>query len=196
MSFSGRPDYAPIHDLQTMLRTVVPEQGINQDGIYGEETKQAVAAFQQKQGLPVTGVTDEPTWEALKQEFNLREVERAPAEPLLIILQPGQVIEKGSENLHLYLVQGMLKALGRVDPELPVLAVNGRLDTQTAAALIWLQRLAGLEETGDLDKNTWRHLAKQYRLVIGDGTGRFPIRRTQTTLPEPRTQTSPIQEEG
>ena len=42
MSFAKPPEYAPIHDLQTMLRTVLPEQGLGRDGIYGKETHEAV----------------------------------------------------------------------------------------------------------------------------------------------------------
>lgn len=179
MSFSGRPDYAPIHDLQTFLRTLLPERGLGIDGIYGPETKAAVAEFQSRQGLPTTGITDEDTWETLKSAYLEEGIRRAPAEPLLIILQPGQVIEKGSTNLHLYLVQGMLLALGQLDPELPRPEVNGTLDDRTAQALQFLQKLTGLDETGTLDKNTWRHLSKQYRLMIGDGSGQFPVRRTR-----------------
>ena len=179
MSFSGRPDYAPVHDLQTFLRTLLPERGLGVDGIYGPETRDAVAEYQSQQGLPATGIADEETWIALKKAYQKEEILRAPAEPLLIILQPGQVIEKESRNLHLYLVQGMLLALGQLDPEFPRPEVNGMLDTQTAQALQFLQRLTGLDETGELDKNTWRHLAKQYRLMIGDGSGKFPVRRRQ-----------------
>ena len=32
------------------------------DGIYGENTQQAVRAFQRVFGLPVTGIIDYPTW--------------------------------------------------------------------------------------------------------------------------------------
>lgn len=188
MSFSGRPDYAPIHDLQTMLRTVVPEQGLGRDGLYGEETKQAVAAFQRKQGMEANGITDQETWDALKREFLHKEIARAPAEPLLIILQPNQVIERGSDNLHLYLIQGMLRALSRLDPEIPETELSGTLDAQTEQALLWLQRLGGLEENGSVDKQTWRQLAKQYRLMIGDGTGRIPIRRVQRPASEDRAE--------
>ena len=45
---------------------------------------------------------------------------------------------------------------------------------------------AVLPETGTLDKHTWRHLAGQYRLMVGDGTGSFPVRRTQRTTAERR----------
>jgi peptidoglycan hydrolase-like protein with peptidoglycan-binding domain len=35
------------------------------DGWYGPDTRAAVVAFQRREGLPVTGVADEATWEAL-----------------------------------------------------------------------------------------------------------------------------------
>ena len=185
MSISGRPEYAPINELQTMLRTVLPEYKLNQDGIYGEETRTAVSSYQRKRGLKVSGVTDHETWDAIKNEFNDLELKRAPAEPLLIVLQPNQVIEVGDENLHLYIMQAMLTALGRVDPGIPSLNVNGKLDEETAQAIRWLQELSGLEQTGSMDKKTWKYLTKHYRQVIGDGTGRIPVRRTQREQMKP-----------
>ena len=177
MAFVIKGGDGSVYDLQTLLRSVLPEQGISRDGIFGAETEQAVRAFQQKKGLKVSGIADQETWEALKSEHVEREIHRAPAEPLLIVLQPNQQIRKGESNLHLYLIQGMLQALGQLDADVPTVTVNGELDGDTALALAWLQRLGGLSETGELDKNTWRHLAKQYRLMTGDGTGKIPIRR-------------------
>ncbi len=177
MAFVIKGGDGSVYDLQTLLQSVLPEQGISRDGIFGAETEQAVRAFQQKKGLKVSGIADQETWEALKKEYMEREIYRAPAEPLLLILQPNQLIRKGESNLHLYLIQGMLQALGQLDADVPTVTVNGELDGDTALALAWLQRLGGLSETGELDKNTWRHLAKQYRLMTGDGTGKIPIRR-------------------
>ena len=179
MSFATQPEYAPIHDLQTMLRTVVPEQGLGRDGIYGTETRDAVKAFQRQQGLPENGETDEATWHALVRDFKYKEVLRAPAEPLQIVLQPFQVISLGSDNLHVYLIQGMLNALGQLYLDIPTLPMTGILDEATAEGLRWLQRNSGQKETGELDKHTWRNLTHQYRTMVGDGTGKFPIRKVQ-----------------
>lgn len=181
MSFATQPEYAPIHALQTMLRTVVPEQGLGRDGIYGTETRDAVKAFQRQQGLPESGETDEITWNTLIRDFKHKEILRAPAEPLQIVLQPYQVISRGSKNLHVFLIQGMLNALGQLYVDIPFLPMTGILDESTAAALQWLQRSSGLEETGELDKHTWRNLTHQYRSTVGDGTGKFPIRTVQKT---------------
>lgn len=179
MSFATWPENAPIRDLQTMLRTLVPEQGLGRDGIYGTETEDAVKAFQRSQGLRESGVVDAETWDALVDAFKLQEVLRAPAEPLQIVLQPYQVIALGEENLHIYLVQGMLSALGNLYFDIPVLALTGVLDAPTAQGLRFIQKSAGLKETGELDKETWRNLSNQYRSSVGDGTGQFPIRRVQ-----------------
>ena len=186
MSFAKTPDYAPIHDLQTMLRTVLPEQGLGRDGIYGNETHEAVKKYQASQGLPQNGMTDQATWNALVKDYEHALVLRSEAEPLYIILQPYQVLERGCKNLHLYLVQGMLKALSRLYYDMPAFAVTGTLDEPTARALIWLQKAADLPETGELDKHTWQHLSKQYRVMVGDGTGSYPVRRTHRPAAEKR----------
>lgn len=179
MSLTKRPEQTPIHSLQMMLRTVVPEQGLGLDGLFGKETQAAVAAFQKQQGLQESGAVDQETWDALVLAYELEDILLSEAEPLRIILQPKQVIGRGSRNLHLPLVQGMLLALGRLYLDLPAIRVTGILDDPTANALIWLQRASNLPQTGELDKNTWRHLAKQYRMTIGDGTGTYPVRTVQ-----------------
>ena len=184
MSFAKPPEYAPIHDLQTMLRTLLPEQGLGRDGIYGKETHEAVREFQRRQSLPQSGVTDQKTWDALVRAYEHELVLRSEAAALQIVLRPYQLLERGSKNLHLYLVQGMLKALAQVYYDMPAFAVTGTLDEPTAQGLIWLQRAADLPQTGTLDKHTWRHLAGQYRNMVGDGTGSFPIRRTHRPAPE------------
>ena len=59
----------PIRSLQTMLRVLAENDDryvpIIPDGIYGPETVRAVSTFQRYHGLPITGVTDQATWEAV-----------------------------------------------------------------------------------------------------------------------------------
>lgn len=176
MSFANWPENAPIHELQVLLRTVERENELKVDGIFGEETEAALKEFQKAQGMAVTGVADEETWNALRDAYAAARVVQGPAEPLCIVLQPGQVIQKGSANLHLPLMQAMLFALGRLLIEVPPVRMTGVLDEETQQAVRWLQALAGLEITGEIDKRTWRALARQYRLTIGDGSGSFPVR--------------------
>lgn len=168
--------YTPISDLQRMLRILDPTDPLTVDGIYGEETQAAVVRFQRGNDLPVTGIADEQTYDAVKRTYGREAVFFAQAEPLHIVLQPQQVIPHGSENTHLYLIQALLIAMGRYYRELPVPSVTGVLDEETARSVRWFQARCALPATGEVDKDTWRHLAKQYRLIVGDGSGTFPVR--------------------
>ena len=164
-SFVGQP----IRSLQTMLR-VIAENDVNYiriipDGIYGPETMQAVAAFQRNHGLPVTGVTDQPTWEAVVAVYEPALISQDAAFPLDIILNPGQVIRKGERSPHLYLVQGMLLVLSQVYKSVGEPSQYGILDEPTADSLASFQHLSGLPMTGNLDKITWKHLVLQYPLA-------------------------------
>lgn len=157
-----------VRSLQTMLRllsegspelpTIIP------DGIYGPQTMTAVTAFQRKAGIPVTGVTDQATWEALVAAYEPALVNQAQAQPIQAVLNPGQVIRGGESNPNLYLAQAMLLILSAGYPNCPAITVTGRLDSATASALSAFQTLSALPATGDLDKHTWKHLALQSML--------------------------------
>lgn len=164
-SFIGQP----IRSLQTMLRVIAENDpkhvSIVPDGIYGPETMRAVSAFQRMHGLPVTGVTDQPTWEAIVAVYEPALIEQDEAEALFLILNPGQVIRKGERHPHLYLVQGMLTVLSQVYDSIALPSLSGLLDEPTADSLASFQYLSGLPSTGNLDKTTWKHLVTQYPLA-------------------------------
>lgn len=164
-SFIGQP----IRSLQTMLRVIAEDDPsymrVIPDGIYGPETMAAVSTFQRKHGLPVTGVTDQPTWEAVVAVYNPALVRVDAAQPLDIILNPGQVIRKGERHPNVYLVQAMLTVLSEIYKSISRPGMTGILDDATADALSTFQLLSALPMTGNLDKHTWKHLALQYPLA-------------------------------
>ena len=176
MRIGKQPQYTPITDLQEMLRLIYPETQLSKDGFYGNETKSAVERFQAENALPVTGSADLETWEAIALAYEQANILQGQAEPLLIILQPNQVLRRNSDNVHLYLIQGVLTAISRYYDQMPVVEFTGILDAATADALSWFQERSDLPATGELDKNTWRHLVKHYRSVVGDGSGTSPAR--------------------
>lgn len=140
------------------LTTVVP------DGIYGPSTMQAVSTFQRKYGLPVTGITNQETWEQIVNIYETSLIEVDKAQPIEIILDPGQVFRRGDSSPYIYLLQAMLTQLSNDHPTIEVPGNNGVIDSATAASLLGFQKLAGLEETGELDKITWKHLVHQFTL--------------------------------
>ena len=156
----------PIRSLQTMLRVIHEDDpthpGIIPDGIYGPETMAAISHFQRRHGLPVTGVTDQDTWEAVVAHYNSALVRVDEAQPLYIFLDSGEVIRKGDRHPHIYLVQGILQALSDVYGSISLPGHNGILDSLTSDSLASFQALMGLPMTGELDKITWKALALHY----------------------------------
>lgn len=164
-SFIGQP----IRSLQTMLRVLGEDNPayvrVIPDGIYGPETMSAVATFQRNHGIPSTGVTDQETWDAVVAEYEPALIRRDSAQPLYIILNPGQVIRKGERHPNVYLVQAILAVLSDAYESIGKPDSTGILDEATADALAAFQMLSGLPMTGQLDKGTWKHLALQYPLA-------------------------------
>lgn len=166
---------SPIRSMQTMLRTATwndkTAPTIIPDGIYGKQTTTAVTDFQRKNNLPPTGVMDLATWEKLVPQYEAALIEQEAAEPLQMMFQPGQVIEAGEWNYHMFVVQAILAVLARIHKDFPKAPVSGVLDGETQRCLSHFQSLAGLPETGCLDKATWRALARHYRWAAKDGRG-------------------------
>lgn len=169
-SFIGQP----IRSLQTMLRIIAQNDpahpSVIPDGIYGPQTVAAVSAFQRIHGLPVTGVTDQRTWDAIVAAQIPARIEIDEAEPIYAILNPNQVIRRGEHHPAVYLAQGMLAVLAQVYESVGTPGNSGILDDATADSLASFQALNALPMTGTLDKRTWKHLALQYPLASNHET--------------------------
>ena len=151
-----------------MLRVIAEDSGkiptVVPDGIYGQSTMRSVSAFQRIKGLPVTGVTDENTWNAIVEEYEPALIRVDVAEPIEIILDPGQVFILGDESPYLYLAQSMLIVLSKDHTSISAPEHTGILDRPTQRAISQFQKLNGLDENGALDKITWKNLSKQFTL--------------------------------
>ena len=163
-SFIGQP----IRSLQTMLRVLAENDNryssIIPDGIYGPETMAAVSAFQRLHGLPVTGVTDQDTWDNIHAEYEPALINIDAAQPVEIVLNPGQTVRRGERHPNLRIVQAMLAVLSEIYRSVAMPGSGGVLDAQTSDSLASFQQLSGLPMTGELDKRTWKHLALHYPL--------------------------------
>lgn len=164
-SFVGQP----IRSLQTMLRVIAENDeslpSVIPDGIYGTNTTTAVSTLQRRTGLPVTGVADQTTWEAIVAAYELALVEIDEAEPLNIILNPRQVIRRGEENPNIYIVQAILTVLSEHYASITPPSMTGILDVPTSNSISSFQQMTLLPMTGELDKHTWKHLALHYPMA-------------------------------
>lgn len=164
-SFIGQP----VRSLQTMLRVIAqddPRQpSVVPDGIYGSQTMSAISAFQRNNGLPVTGVTDQATWEAVVTVYEPALTRVGPAQPVELILHPGQVIRRGDREPNIYIIQAMLLVLSQVYGSISPPSQSGTLDEPTVISISTFQEMSGLPQTGEMDKVTWKYLALHYPLA-------------------------------
>ena len=130
---------------------------------------QAVREFQRQQELPVTGETDNATWDQIVAVYTRKSPAVLPAAPVRIRWTPNQVLPAGSRNSHLFLMQAMPQALGRVFVNAPAVRATGVHDAASVAAVRWLQKLSGLPQTGAIDQTTWAYLSGLYTLTTGTG---------------------------
>lgn len=154
----------------------IPETAI--DGVYGEETENAVKAVQRTFSLPITGILDLDTWETLYRTY-LGFVSAIPLKFVEgnVIPYPGIPLRLGSSSESVTLLQEYLNYVARVYTEIPTLPVTGYFGTQTQNAVLTFQRLFGIEQTGTVGAATWLALTTVYSDIYNGsrlGDGQFP----------------------
>lgn len=156
----------PVRSLQWMLRTIAQHDGdldlLVPNGIYEPRTRAAVSKFQRSHGLPVTGVTDRDTWEAVVLAYDDALIMVSSAEDVLLDIQTDFPPRPGVYSPYLHLAQSMMHFLAEEYHSVFRPEVTGYMDEMTGHSLSDFQQLAGLPMTGKLDKPTWRHLTLQY----------------------------------
>ncbi len=128
---------------------------VSVDGVYNEETRQAVRYFQQMERIPVTGVVDQVTWEAIAAQYAR---EQALREPVNIRVKPNSPGERSDAVLILQVILGAL----RREYSYPPVPLSGVYGSQTTDAVQEFQRINGMEPTGYADQLTWLRLAEEY----------------------------------
>ena len=161
-----------IFNLQRYLRQLsrfdpaIPS--VNEDGIFGEETRASLSAFQQKYGLPVTGTADAETWAMLFNEYLASVEARTRPDPVYLFPRyPADFsVGLGDENVYVAVIQLLLReaiTLYGLDAEL--LPLNGVFDALTEQAVRDFQRVQRLPDDGRVDRVTWNRLAKAGELA-------------------------------
>lgn len=157
-----------VEELQTMLQklsNVFPSLPVTKvDGYYGNETKDTVKMFQNLNSLPVTGITDEMTWNKIK--FFLEN--RNQNIPINITTDDvdlsDNVIKIGSKGRYVSDLQGYLNIAADKYPRIPKVKVDGIFGENTQQAVLSFQREFGLNTDGVVGVQTWDAL---YNVSIG-----------------------------
>ncbi|MGB3533327.1 MAG: peptidoglycan-binding protein [Microcoleaceae cyanobacterium] len=133
---------AQVRGLQQRLQVHGFYQG-EIDSLFGPRTESAVIAFQQANGLDVSGLVERDTWKALETD---------PTPTLL-----SEVLAKGDRGSKVRTLQTRLQAKG-YDPG-PVDGVYGGL---TQSAVMAYQQARALDASGVVDDTTWTALSQEW----------------------------------
>jgi hypothetical protein len=141
LQMNSGPRYA-VRMLQIILNYELNAK-LKWDGEFGSATQTALKQFQQKVGLPVTGIVGATDWEYLFRE----NIVPTPTYPTL---------KNGDKNDYVKILQTKLNAKGYT----PKLAVDGDFGSKTLAAVKWFQTKNGLVVDGVVGPKTWAALLK------------------------------------
>lgn len=164
-----------IRNLQRYLRQLsrfdadIPS--VDEDGIFGAETRASLEAFQRKYGLPVTGAADAETWGRLFDEYLRSVEERTRPAPVFIFPRhpPDYTVGLGDENIYVAVIQLLLRdilTLYGEESDRPI--PDGIFGEDTERAVRDFQRIHRLPEDGRVDRITWNRLARAQAPVVNE----------------------------
>lgn len=171
MATNPRTEYDARRNLQRYLRQLayfdnsIPFVPI--DGNVGSDTTDAIRAYQARRGLPVTGVADQETWEALYEDYLLSLEEESPPSPFSPFPSNPKdyALKLGDKGFPVSAVQHMLEEISVFYPISPV-EITGIYDDATRDAISEVQTRYLLPVTGETDKLTWNALVRLYNSAL------------------------------
>lgn len=159
-----------IAELQQALRDIAKTDSdiisVIPDGIFGEETEEAIKSFQRRYGFTETGAVDFELWEKIQEEKR---------RSLFILSDPIQVISIKNEDLPLSLGQVgkavhtlnlMLSQLGELYDNFSAVNSGDEFTEETLKEVKKWQQVIGHEISGEVDKLTWNRLSQHYLLSL------------------------------
>lgn len=157
-----------IFEIQQYIRNIDKSRSndpsIIPDGIFSEETKEAVKNFQSQNGLPETGTVDYVTFEALKSENRLAVKKSTPPIQITAISDSDLPLISGTENEFVQTLKTMLNTVAKTYENFNFLELNEFFDNQTQEEVTRWQKITFVPQTGEVNKETWNSLASYYLL--------------------------------
>lgn len=136
---------------------------VNVDGIFGEQTYDAVLTFQNQYSLEVDGIVGRSTWSKLQDAYAgvLRALPNEYKEYSSLIY-PGYFITSGATGDAVFQVQRFINRIARYDSTVPPVDVDGVYGPKTQSSVKIIQSQAGLPQTGQVGPQTWLYMAELY----------------------------------
>ena len=159
-----------ILEIQRILRGLeTRDNGISAvrlTGVFNTETRDATKSFQDKYGLPATGVVDYATWQVLQAVDKAQRDAYRLAEAVYILPRSEEyAIYPGAQDDVVYVIQHMLNVVGQEIDEIGEVSFTGVYDEDTQNAVRALQRKSLLESDGIISPATFNALAREYERI-------------------------------
>ena len=143
----------------------IPEVFI--DGIYGDETRQAVRKYQETRLLPVTGELDRVTFDRIFAEYSSFEgKENALGYVPEFEYYEGKVISVGDKFDDIYLLQLLFRKLAIKDERF-FIEMTGVYDDDTSRAVTLLRQISAAGTAENVDIPLWNNLVRLTETLEG-----------------------------
>lgn len=123
----------------TLLQFILNQNGASLaiDGVFGQNTENAVRTFQQQNGLSVDGIVGPNTWRTL------------------LFLPPYPTLRQGDRGIYVWFLQSLLES-----NQIPVGGIDGIFGANTERAVRTFQTNNSLAVDGVVGANTWNAVAR------------------------------------
>ncbi len=160
----------PVRALQYMLDQLAIYDSVLRrlavDGMFGEETLEAVMVFQREHQIPVNGVVDLGTWDAIRAAYFESELLHGAPPPLNVLPDGAYTATEGEEGPPVSIALAMFTSLGKKVSNFHPCEAAGRNDGALCENFREIQRLGALPVTGTLDRATWAYLVQLYQALV------------------------------
>jgi peptidoglycan hydrolase-like protein with peptidoglycan-binding domain len=145
-----------VKQAQRALRRT-PDPTLKVDGEFGPLTEAATKEFQKDNGLPVTGVVDRPTWNALPSGDPMPTLSQGSSGDVVSSLQ--EILTKGAYGLWETVPKG----------------IDGNFGSNTDTSVRAFQTWAGVKADGVVGQQTWDAVTLEFTVGLQYTIGVQPI---------------------
>ena len=139
-------------------------------GIYDQDTVDAVKKFQEIFGLPSTGVVDKATWYRIKYVYtSVKKLSDLYSEGLSedeVTFLYQDELKYGDTGIEVEYIHYFLDAIAFLDPDIPRLPTNSIYNNNTITMVEAFQRKYGLPVTGIFTYSDWKILKDAYNTIL------------------------------
>jgi len=131
------------------------------NSVFNDNTKEMVMAFQNKYGLPVTGIVTYTDWKTIIEVYD-RFLKSFPSEYATYVneLYPDYFLSKGMSGDDIKRFQGFLLKICQYDKSIPGVRVTGFFDDLTENSVKKLQQDYGFDVNGFVGPLLWKKVVE------------------------------------